>query len=247
VKAKKNTVGYFPAMPKPASRPGPQARYGDKVCLQECFDHPDLFQTVSCSVYGKTEMIRAMTLVLLWKPIADQVLFILAVTSKGPIILMSSDLTLSAAQAIELYCVRTRIEILFSVLKQVLGAFKFRFWTQGLPKHSRRPFPNSQLKSPAPEQLGKVQACWRAYEIFVLGAAIATGLLQFIALNFQDNVWAEHRLYLRTQSRDLPSEKTVRQVLATVFIRQFYRVGKNTLIEQIRIYWLTVSDDSDDD
>jgi hypothetical protein len=217
------------------------------VCLQECFDYPDLFQTVSCSVYGKTEAIRVMTLALLWKPIADQVLFILAVTSKGPIILMSSDLTLSAVQAVELYCARTRIEILFSVLKQVLGAFKFRFWTLHLPKHSRRPFPNAQLKSPTPEQVGKVQACWRAYEVFVLCAAIATGLLQFIALNFQETVWAEHRLYLRTQSRDLPSEKTVRQILATVFIKQFYRVGKNTIIEQIRVYLMTVSDKTDDD
>lgn len=247
VKAKKNTVGYFPAPPKPVSRPGPQPRYGDKVCLQECFDYPDLFQTVSCSVYGKTEAIRVMTLALLWKPIADQVLFILAITSKGPIILMSSDLTLSAVQAVELYCARTRIEILFSVLKQVLGAFKFRFWTLHLPKHSRRPFPNAQLKSPSPEQVGKVQACWRAYEIFVLCAAIATGLLQFLALNFQETVWAEHRLYLRTQSRDLPSEKTVRQILAVVFIKQFYRVGKNTMIEQIRFYLMTVSDESDDD
>jgi hypothetical protein len=69
-----------------------------------------------------------MSLTLLWRPIADTVLFVFAVTSKGPIILMSSDLMLSAVNAIELYCVRTRIEIMFAVLKHVIGAFKFRFW-----------------------------------------------------------------------------------------------------------------------
>ena len=92
------------------------------------FDYPHLFETVTCQVYGKTESIQVMTLTLLWRPIADYVLFVLAVTSKGPIILMSSDLELWAVNAIELYCARTRIEILFSVLKQVIGAFKFRFW-----------------------------------------------------------------------------------------------------------------------
>ena len=58
----------------------------------------------------------------------------------------SSDLMLLAVDAIELYCARTRIETLFSVLKQVIGAFKFRFWTKNLPKHSRRHFPNRDLK-----------------------------------------------------------------------------------------------------
>jgi len=52
-----------------------------------------------------------MSIPLLWKPLGDWLLFIFAITSRGPIVLMSSDLTLSPATAIELYCVRTRIEI----------------------------------------------------------------------------------------------------------------------------------------
>ena len=164
-----------------------------------------MFQTVSCQVYGKVEEIQVMTLTLLWKPIADQVLFILAVTSKGPIILMSSDLTLTAVQAIELYCARTRIEIMFSALKHLIGAFKFRFWTKSLPRHSRRPFSNRQLKALQPQQVNTVKACWQAYETFVLCASIALGLLQWISLNFEDTVWLKNRLYLRTQSRALPS------------------------------------------
>ncbi len=53
VRAKKNYVGYFPAEPKPPNRPGPQPRYGEKVHLMECFDHPWLFHSVDCRVYGK--------------------------------------------------------------------------------------------------------------------------------------------------------------------------------------------------
>jgi hypothetical protein len=245
-KAKSNTVAYFPAPPKPAGRRGRQALYGEKVQLQECFDYPYLFETVTCQVYGKTEDIQIMSLKLLWRPIADYVLFIFAVTSKGAIILMSSDLDLLPVNALELYCARTRIEILFSVLKHIIGAFKFRFWTKKLPKHSRRPFSNSELKAPQPEHRGTVQACWQAYETFVLCAAIAVGLLQFIALNFQDTVWSQHCLYLRTQSRDLPSEKTVKQIIAPLLIKQFFRHGDNGIIQQIRVYFMTVSDEIDD-
>ena len=102
---------------------------------------------------------------------------------------------------------------------------KFRFWTKSLPKHSRRPVSNR----------------------FVLCASIAVGLLQFLALNFQDTVWAEHRLYLRTQSRDLPSEKTVKQIIAQLFIMQFFRLGQNGIIQQIRFYMMTISNEIDDD
>jgi hypothetical protein len=50
VRVKKNYVAYFPAPPKAPHRRGPQPRYGDKVQLMECFDHPHLFHTVTCRV-----------------------------------------------------------------------------------------------------------------------------------------------------------------------------------------------------
>jgi hypothetical protein len=52
---------------------------------------------------------------------------------------------------------------------------------------------------------------------------------------------------VRTQSRDLPSEKTVKQIITQVFIRQFFRLGKNGIIQQTRFYLMTVSDEIDDD
>ena len=81
----------------------------------------------------------------------------------------------------------------------------------------------------------------------MLCASIALGLLQWISLNFEDTVWLKHRLYLRTQSRALPSEKTTKQVLMPMFLKQFFLVGQNTIIEQIRAYLLSVSDEIDDD
>ncbi|MGF1612598.1 MAG: hypothetical protein ACFCVA_01460 [Gammaproteobacteria bacterium] len=55
------------------------------------FDDPHLFNEVTAQVYGKTETIRLMAAPLLWKPLGDWVLFIWAITSRGPIVLMCSD------------------------------------------------------------------------------------------------------------------------------------------------------------
>ena len=246
-RAKKNYVAYFPAEPKPPQRRGPQPRYGEKVYLMECFDHPHLFHTAQCHVYGKLEAVQLMSLPLLWKPLGDWLLFIFAITSRGPIVLMSSDLTLSATTAIELYCVRSRIEILFDVMKNLLGAFRFHFWTKKLPRHSRRPTANRKLKAPRPEHLPTVEACWQAYEIFVLCAAIALGLLQLIALRFTTEVWQRHFLYLRTRSRSLPSEKTVQQVLVPLVLKQLLNLPPNSIIAKIRRYFLGLEEGELDD
>jgi len=242
-RAKKNYVAYFPAEPKPPHRPGPQPRYGEKVHLMECFDQPQLFHTAECRVYGKLETVRLMSVALLWKPLGDWLLFIFAITSRGPIVLMCSDLALSPTTAIELYCVRTRIETLFDGMKNIIGAFRFRFWTKKLPRHSRRPTANRNLKPPRPEHLTTVEACWQAYEIFVLCAAIAYGLLQLIALRFGTEVWQHHTLYLRTRSRSLPSEKTVQQVLAPLMVKQLIDLPQNSIIARIRRYFLDTEED----
>jgi hypothetical protein len=233
-RAKKNYVAYFPATPKRAGRPGPQPRYGEKIHLMEVFDHPQGFDEAECYVYGQRERVRLMSVSLLWRPLGEYLLFIFAITSRGPLVLMCSDLTLSPVTALELYCIRTRIEILFAVLKQLLGAFCFHFWTSHLPRHARRPTPNRSLKAPVVERQPMVATCWQAYEVFVFCAVVAQGLLQLIALRFGVEVWQQHHLYLRTRSRDLPSEKTVRQVLATLVLKQFLDLPPNSLITKIQ-------------
>ena len=107
---------------------------------------------------------------------------------------------------LELYCRRVCIEILFDTLKNVLGAFCFHFWSLHLPRHSRRPTTNRNLKPPKPEYLQQVQACWRAMEAFVFCTCVAAGLLQLFSLKYHDGVWRRHLLYLRTRSRELPSK-----------------------------------------
>jgi len=247
IRAKKNYVAYFPAPPKAPHRRGRQPRYGEKVYLWEYFDHRYLFDTIDCQIYGRHETVQVLAVPLLWKPLGDELLFIFAITSRGRIVLMSSDLTLSPATALTLYCLRTRIETLFDMMKNLLQAFNFRFWTKKLPRHPRRPRANRHLQAPAAPNLSGVQACWNAYETFVLCATIAQGLLQLIALRFSDTVWLRHTLFLRTRSRALPSEKTVKQVIAPRLAQQLVQLPQNSILEKIQHLFDADEDDDGDD
>ncbi len=130
---------------------------------------------------------------------------------------MCLDLQYSPVRAVELYCARTRIEIMFDVLKHLIGAFCFRFWSKRMPKHSRRPVSNRYLKKPQPEHLASIEACWQAYERFVLCAMIAQGLLQL-----------------------------VKHVLTVLFNQQLFNVQQNGIIQKIRAQFVAMSDDDDD-
>lgn len=243
-RAKKNYVAYCqPPAPEPGKRGRPR-KFGDKVVLWEAFEHDSLFQEVPLSIYGKQEVVRMMAATLLWRPIGQYLQFVWAITSRGPIVLMCSDLAAAPTLILELYCRRVRIEILFDTLKNVLGAFRFHFWSQYLPRHSRRPTTNRDLKPPKPEHLQQVQDCWRAMETFVFCACVAAGLLQLFSLKYRDGLWQRQVLYLRTRSRELPSENTVRQILAPMLAREFNRSCQNSLWRQIRE---AINSDEDED
>ena len=173
IRAKKNCVAYYQAEKPKEKKPGRPAEYGKKVILMQLFDQPELFSKMPCHVYGKIEEISILTLNLLWKPTGDMIRFVLAVTSRGPIVLMCSDLNQDPLIAIRLYCIRTRIEVMFDILKNLIGAFHYRFWSKQMPHHSRKPKKNKDLKMPSKGSLANVELCWHAYERFVILGSIA--------------------------------------------------------------------------
>ncbi|WGZ92703.1 MAG: hypothetical protein QJT81_12615 [Candidatus Thiothrix putei] len=129
-------------------------------------------------------------------------------------------------------------------LKNTMGAFRFHFWSRYLPRHSRRPTANRHLKAPQAQHLPTVVACWQAMETFVLCACIATGLLQLFSLKYHEGLWKQQVLYLRTRSRELPSENTVRQILAPLLARQLLRSPPKAFWWRINA---AVNGDEDDD
>jgi hypothetical protein len=239
VKAKKNCVAYFEAEQPEKRPPGRPPKYGEKVKLMELFDHPHTFSKVMCRIYGTIEEVSIGTFDLLWEPTGSLIRFVLAVSSHGPIVLMCSDLAQDPCSALELYCTRIRIEVMFDILKNLIKAFCYRFWSKLMPRHSRRPKKNKTLKKPADDALLTVKSCWEACERFVMLGAIAQGLLQLISLKFRDSIWSQSDSFLRTQSRSLPSERTVKQVIARMLIVDiFLSFAPGAIIRKIREQYL---------
>lgn len=225
-RAKKNYVAYEPAPPKEHPAPGRPRKYGKKIKLKEVFEtYQQHFLKAPCQVYGQVETISYLVLTLLWKPIKAPLRFVFAITSRGPIVLMCSDLDMAPLTVISLYCARVRVETMFSMLKHLLGAFTYRFWSKYLPRHSRKPKKNADLKAPMPDYVDSVRITWQACERFVMLGCIALGLLQLVALKFSHQVWQNFNMFLRTRSRTLPSERTVKAVIAQEVTRNFRNVA----------------------
>ena len=59
------------------------------------------------------------------------------------------------------------------------------------------------------------------------------GLLQLVALKFSPDVWSQYQGFLRTQSRELPSERTVKYVLSRKIINDIIFFPKNRIMHAI--------------
>jgi hypothetical protein len=235
IRAKKNCVAYYEAkVPEDKKGPGRPPKYGVKVTLTDFFKMPHLFSKAQCLVYGKTEEISFMAVNQLWKPTGDMIRFVPAITGRGPIVLMCSDLNQDPLSTLRIYCMRVRIEIMFDMLKNALGAFCYRFWSKRMPRHSRKPKKNKDLIKPASEDLPTVRLCQDAYERFTMLAAISLGLMQLIALKYPLAVRDRFDVYLRTRSRELPSERTVKFVMAKLLISNLIIVAPIAIMREIK-------------
>lgn len=233
IRAKKNCVAYFPAEKTDVKHPGRPAIYGEKVKLTEMFDYHHLFSKVTCRIYGKVEEIMIMSADLVWKPTGTLIRFVFAVTGRGPIILMCSDLGADPVMAIELCCLRIRVESMSDMLKNLIGAFRYRFRTKKIAPASRKPKKNKKLTSPAEENLPTIRLCREAYERFAMLGVISLGLLQIIALRYTDTVWNQFEGFLRTRSRAIPSERTVKIVITNLLVSNFRSLAPTGILRKI--------------
>lgn len=209
-RAKDNTVAYF--VPQDGDK---RFKQQDHVKLMELFDHPSSFTTVELTLYGKPTIIKYCCLNLLWKPIDDMIRFVLIQDGESRFILMCSDLFLSPLTILKIYTFRSKIEVMFNSLKNLLGGFCYHFWTTFHPKSLRSADLNiSKLSESAKIHLNSTLT---SIERFVNLAVIALGILHFFSLTSAASVWRDYTGWLRTYSSDFPSECVVKTVLATEF------------------------------
>lgn len=214
-RAKKNIVAYRPPPQEQQPKVGRPTIYGEKLKLMNLFDsYSNQFKTMDAHVYEKVETIRYLVLDLIWKPVKTQLRFILLESSRGKIILITSDLLMQPQTAIFLYCKRVSIETLFDSLKNLLGGMCYHFWSKYLKPASRRP----TKKKNTPKQISlkpeKTANTLAAIEKFVLVQMIVLGTLQLLACKFSKQVTDKANCWLRTTGGKIPSVFVTKTALA---------------------------------
>ncbi|MBM4103742.1 MAG: transposase [Planctomycetes bacterium] len=235
-RAKKNVVAHHTPPARKKHQKGRTKIYGTKIKLTTLFDSTAsryAFQTMQADIYDKSETVRYLVLDLLWKPVKGMLRFILVETSRGRIILMTSDLTLDPATAIQLYCRRVTIETMFDTLKNTLGAMAYHFWSHYLSPASRRPKKKQEQEqnSSNPTQTRNTLA---AIEKFVNVQLLVLGMLQLIAKKFPAQVKTKANCWLRTFSAKTPSEFVTRTALTNILKNNLYGFAKDLITQLIR-------------
>ncbi|MFD0672616.1 hypothetical protein [Cohnella sp. GCM10027633] len=224
-KAKVNATAYeFPQAKKQGR--GRPPKKGVKIKLKALFQtRADSFQTAEVLLYGKQETVFYLCLDLLWgQKLYQPLRFVLVRRGEQLSILVSTGLTLVATEIIELYGYRFKIECAFREMKQVIGAFGYRFWSKSMPKLNRYQRksdtpPIEQVKNERDQK--RIRQTLEAIEGFVMCSCIATGLLQLIALKFSTRTSGLFWRYLRTPSKAIVSEASVAVYLRKMIFRLF--------------------------
>jgi hypothetical protein len=214
-RAKKNVVAYLPP-PPPRSKPrrGRPRKYGKKLSLMTLFDSRHYtFQSFPFQLYHRSETVHALTVDLLWKPVKTTLRFFLIESSRGRLILMTDDLTLSASDALFLYCRRPTIETLFDTLKNLVGAMGYHFWSRYLRPSSRRPLKATTPKptSTRPDRTANTLA---AIEKFLAVQITVVGLLHLLARRAASEIFRTAFCWLRTPCGPTPSVFVTRTAIS---------------------------------
>src|SRR2546426_1998464 len=134
------TVAFRPApQPKKRKRGRPKL-YGKKLRLRNLWKQRQDFSAAPSPVYGETHLeIRYLSRDLLWRPIGRLVRFVLVDhPARGRIILMTTLLSLTPLEVIELYGCRFKIEVGFKQALHTLGTYAYHFWMMWMTPIRRR-------------------------------------------------------------------------------------------------------------
>ncbi len=230
-RAKSNAVAYQDPPPKTGGRGAPK-KYGEKTKLTNLFkDRRNDFRETTLEIYRENKTLCFLCVDLIWKPIKGKVRFVLVIDGEESFVLMCSDLNLPPEDIIRAYSYRFKIEVNFKVLKQLMGAFFYHFWTKVWPDIGKLNEADlSSCDDPRSERL--IAQAMNAIESFVNFGCIATGILQILSLNYHQTIWGKYTGWLRTISSSIPSEETVKSVLQEEFFHNF-RIFKDTAIYRI--------------
>ncbi len=214
-RVRSNAVGYRPA-PQPNKRKrGRPKVYGKKLRLKEIWKRRQDFSTANSPVYDETHLeIRYLSIDLLWRPLGHLVRFVFVEhPTRGKIILMTTLLSLTPLEVIQLYGYRFKIEVCFKQALHTLGTYAYHFWMMCMTPIRRRSG-NQHMHRKSEKYREMVRYKIAAYHRYVQLGCIAQGLLQYLSVKFPAEVWRHFKSWLRTMRTDRsPSEMVVGQAL----------------------------------
>ena len=228
-RVKSNAVAWFP--PEPQSRPGrgrPKL-YGRKIRIKSLASDVGAMDVAVSPVYGERGVkIRYRVCDLMWRPVGRLVRFVAVIhPTRGTIVLMTTDLSLEAMDIIRIYGLRFKIELTFKQAAHQIGLFAYHFWMmEMMPLRYRNG--NQYLHRATDKYRDQVRRKIRAYHVFMQAGAIAHGLLQYLASEFTEQVWASFGSWLRTIRPGVPPSEFVVENVMRQTLRDFLVNGVKT-------------------
>lgn len=208
-RVRSNAVAYEKPRRRHSKRGRPRL-YGKKLKLKRRFQLKHRFRSAPSPVYDD----RHVTLLydsedLIWRPLQHLVRFVWVIhPTRGRLILLSTDLSLSALEIIRLYGWRFKIELGFKQAIHTVGAYAYHFWMRPMTP-IRRGSGNQHLHRQSEDYRQAVKRKVAAYERHIQIGLIAQGLLQYLALSFRGAVWSNFFSYVRTAKTHLPPSEWV--------------------------------------
>ena len=210
-RVRSNAVAYAPAEPQTGKKKrGAPKRYGKKIKVKSLLSNPDSMQEAPSPVYGEDRVIiRYRVRDLLWRPAGQLVRFVAIIhPTRGPLLLMSTDVTLAAIDIIRLYGLRFKIEHSFKQAIRVIGSFAYHFWMKDMVPLRRRNG-NQYLHRQSSKYREKIKRKLHAYHVFIQAGVVAQGLLQYLAVIAPKLVWDSFGSWLRTIRPGIPPSEFV--------------------------------------
>ena len=205
-----STVAHAPFCPSPGKHgPGRPRKWGAKVRLSELFAPLEDCGQAAVWLYGRYVTVAYQCFELYWDTPDAPVLLVLTQLPGGkPFMLLATDVTLTGPEVIEADGWRFKLEVTFRTLVQLLGGFRYRFWLKAMTATPLWP-QNLALANLDETLQAQVK---RKVEAFVRGAspeekrflnlhAIALGILQVLALESPQSIWAHLPRWFRTRPK----------------------------------------------
>lgn len=219
-RVKTNAVAYELAKPqKHKGKRGRKRKYGRKIKLLQLFNNVELMKKTQSPLHDdKNTIIHYIVQDLIWRRAAVMVRFVAVIhPTKGNILLMSTDLSLSALEIIELYGLRFKIELSFKQAVREVGTYSYHFWMKNMKKIKRNG-KNQYLHRNTEKYRKAVLRKLDAYHRFVQIGIIAQGLLQYLSCCHTKLVWNSFGSWIRTiRPGILPSEMVTAIAMRNTF------------------------------